>query len=58
MDAGDYLTRIGPDSTDVEVDIPEDRGLYVEISTGCVARDGLPRLRDDLTKLAQAMGAR
>jgi hypothetical protein len=57
MDAGSYLTRIGPDDVDVDVDIPEDRGLYVEISTGCVDRDGLPRLRDDLTKVAKAMGA-
>jgi hypothetical protein len=57
MDAGSYITRIGPDDVDVDVDIPEDRGLYVEISTGCVDRDGLPRLRDDLTKVAKAMGA-
>jgi hypothetical protein len=57
MDADEYITRIGPDDVDVDVDIPEDRGLYVEISTGCVDGDGLPRLRDDLTKVAKAMGA-
>ncbi|MEA5367829.1 hypothetical protein VA596_50420 [Amycolatopsis sp., V23-08] len=57
MDADTYITRIGPEDGGVDVDIPEDRGLYVEISTGCVDRDGLPRLRDDLTKLAKAMGA-
>jgi hypothetical protein len=55
MDPGTYITRIGPD--DVDVDVAEARGLYVEISTGCVDRNGLPRLRDDLTTVAKAMGA-
>lgn len=57
MDADAYISRIGPDDLDVDVDIPEVRTLYVEISTGCVDRGGLPRLRDDFTKLAKAMGA-
>ncbi|WP_328616040.1 hypothetical protein OHS18_04530 [Amycolatopsis sp. NBC_00355] len=33
-DACDHITRIGPD----DGDIPADRGLYVEISTGCRGR--------------------
>ncbi|MDT7802444.1 MAG: hypothetical protein QOI78_5877 [Actinomycetota bacterium] len=50
MDTDRSITRAG-------ADIPEDRGRYVEISTGCVDRDGLPRLRDDLTRVANARGA-
>jgi hypothetical protein len=57
MPAPTYISRIGPDDVDVDVDIPEVRTLYVEISTGCVGRDGLPRLRDDFTKFVKAMGA-
>ncbi|MEV6872404.1 hypothetical protein [Amycolatopsis sp. NPDC051128] len=58
MEPGEYLHGIGPDSIDADVDIPEDDGLYVEISTGCVTREAVPGLRDDLTNLATALGAR
>ena len=55
MDPGQYLGRY---DLDFEVDIPEDDDLYVEFSTGCVTDDAVPGLRDDLTKLAAAMGVR
>ena len=57
MDPGQYLERYNLD-LDFEVDIPEDDDLYVEFSTGCVTGDAVPGLRDDLTKLAAAMGVR
>lgn len=57
MDPDQYLQRLGPDDVDFEVDIPEDDDLYIEFSAGCVADDAVPGLRDDLTKLAAAMGA-
>jgi hypothetical protein len=56
MDPGQYLQHYGPDDLDFEVDIPEDGDLYVEFSTGCVGEDAVPGLRDDLAKLASAMG--
>lgn len=56
MDHGQYLERLGPDDIDFEVDIPADDDLYVEFSTGCVGDDAVPGLRDDLGKLAAAMG--
>ncbi|MFJ7214422.1 hypothetical protein [Amycolatopsis sp. NPDC098790] len=58
MDPDQYLERLGPDDVDFEVDIPEDDDLYVEFSTGCVTDDAVPGLREDLAKLATAMGAR
>ncbi|TCO54843.1 hypothetical protein EV192_108131 [Actinocrispum wychmicini] len=57
MASFDYLHRIDDPVTDVEIDIPEVKGLYVEISTGCVSRADLGPLRDDLTKMAAALGA-
>lgn len=56
MDPDQYLERLGPDDVDFEVDIPEDDDLYVEFSTGCVTGDAVPALREDLAKLATAMG--
>lgn len=56
MDPGQYLQRYGSDDLDFEVDIPEDGDLYVEFSTGCIGDDAVPGLRDDLAKLASAMG--
>ncbi len=58
MDPDQYLERLGPDDIDFEVDIPEDDDLYVEFSTGCVTDDAVPGLRDDLARLATAMGVR
>jgi hypothetical protein len=54
MDPGQYLQSLDDQGTDVEVDIPEDPALNVEVSTGCVDSGGVPRLRDDLTKFAAA----
>jgi hypothetical protein len=42
----------------VALDVLVAVNLYVEISTGCVTREAVPGLRDDLTKLAAALGAR
>ncbi|WIV55118.1 hypothetical protein [Amycolatopsis nalaikhensis] len=56
MAPGDYLYWYGPDELDFAVDIPEDDDLYVEFSTGCVTGDAVPSLREELGKLATAMG--
>lgn len=59
MGTDDFLQRVDtrPDDTDVEVDIPQSNGLYIEISTGCVNRGDLGPLHDDLRKMATAIGA-
>jgi hypothetical protein len=57
MNKGEYFYPLSEPDSNVAVDIPADHGLYIEINTGCVRASELDPLRDDLTKLAAAIGA-
>jgi len=57
MIRNEYFYTIDAPDQRVAVDIPEVKGLYVQFFTGCVRVGELDPLRDDLTKLAAAMGA-